>query len=178
MGSCRTQKGITMEMSWQTPQRQEANEVQKSSLMGKRSTMSSLIFLLLSLPMGIIFFTVTVTFLSLGVSTVIIWIGLPILLAALLMIRGMAFVELRMAAGLLHLPIMTRSQKYREGPRSFLGRLGAVLTDPLTWTSVFYMLLKLPLGIISFTLALVLPIVSLSLTLMPLAYLINLLVNT
>jgi uncharacterized membrane protein len=74
-----------MEMSWQTPQKQETNEIheiQKNSLMGKRSTMSSLIFLLLSLPMGIIFFTVTVTFLSLGVSTVIIWIGLPILLAA------------------------------------------------------------------------------------------------
>jgi hypothetical protein len=83
-----------------------------------------------------------------------------------------------MAAGLLHLPIVPRSRGYREGPRSFLGRLGATLTDPLTWTSVFYMLLKLPLGIISFTLAVVLVAVSLSLTLMPLAYLINLLVNT
>src|SRR5258708_21254363 len=39
------------------------------------------------------------------------------------------------------------------------------------------MMLKLPLGIISFTLALVLPLVSITITLMPLAYLINLFVN-
>jgi len=53
-----------------------------------------------------------------------------------------------------------------------------MLRDPLTWTSTIYMLIKLPLGIISFTLALVLPIVSTSITLLPLAYLVNLLVNT
>ena len=39
------------------------------------------------------------------------------------------------------------------------------------------MILKLPLGIFSFTLALVLPILAVATTLMPLAYLINLLVN-
>jgi hypothetical protein len=59
-----------------------------------------------------------------------------------------------------------------------LKRFGNVLRDPLTWTSMIYMIVKLPLGIISFTLALVLPIVSLSLTLLPLVYLVNLLVNT
>ena len=39
------------------------------------------------------------------------------------------------------------------------------------------MILKLPLGIISFTLALVLPFVSLAITVLPLVYLVNLLVN-
>ncbi len=39
------------------------------------------------------------------------------------------------------------------------------------------MILKLPLGIFSFTVALVLPILAVATTLMPLAYLINLLVN-
>ena len=43
---------------------------------------------------------------------------------------------------------------------------------------MIYMIVKLPLGIISFTLALVLPIVSLALTLLPLVYLVNLFVNT
>lgn len=52
-----------------------------------------------------------------------------------------------------------------------------MLRDQYTWTSLLYMILKLPLGIFSFTLALVLPLVATTLTLLPLAYLINLFVN-
>jgi Putative sensor len=62
--------------------------------------------------------------------------------------------------------------------KGFWGRFGSILRDPLTWTSTFYMILKLPVGIVSFTLALVLPLVSLAITLLPLVYLVNLLVNT
>jgi hypothetical protein len=52
-----------------------------------------------------------------------------------------------------------------------------MLSDPYTWTSTIYMLLKLPLGILSFVLALTLPVVSAALVLFPLGYLVSLLVN-
>ncbi|HEX9131944.1 MAG TPA: sensor domain-containing protein [Ktedonobacteraceae bacterium] len=144
----------------------------------KSTTAGNIAFLLLSFPLGLIFFLVTVIGFALGVSTLILWIGLPMLFATLLIVRGMAMVERRMAANLLHISFPYQLHKHDMPQQGFLKRFGHVLRDPLTWTSTIYMILKLPLGIISFTLALVLPIVSLALTLLPLVYLVNLFVNT
>ena len=52
-----------------------------------------------------------------------------------------------------------------------------MLSDPYTWTSTIYMLLKLPLGILSFVLTLTLSVASAALVLFPLGYLVSLLVN-
>ncbi len=83
-----------------------------------------------------------------------------------------------MVANLLHVSFPDQLHYHDMPQRGFLKKFGNVLRDPLTWTSMIYMIVKLPLGIISFTLALVLPIVSLALTLLPLVYLVNLFVNT
>jgi putative sensor protein len=144
----------------------------------KSTTAGNIAFLLLSFPLGLIFFLVTVIGFALGVSTLILWIGLPMLFATLVLVRGMAMVERRMAANLLHISFPYQLHKHDMPQQGFLKRFGHVLRDPLTWTSTIYMIVKLPLGIISFTLALVLPIVSLALTLLPLVYLVNLFVNT
>ena len=144
----------------------------------KSTTAGNIAFLLLSFPLGLIYFLVTVICLTLGVSTIIIWIGLPILFATLVLIRGMAAVERRMATNLLHVSFPDRPDSQEMPQRGFLRRFGNMLRDPLTWTSPIYMILKLPLSIVSFTMALVLPIVSLSITFLPLVYLVDLLVNT
>jgi hypothetical protein len=144
----------------------------------KSTTAGNIAFLLLSFPLGLIFFLVTVIGFALGVSTLILWIGLPMLFATLVLVRGMAMVERRMAANLLHISFPHQLHKHDMPQQGFSKRFGHVLRDPLTWTSTIYMIVKLPLGIISFTLALVLPIVSLALTLLPLVYLVNLFVNT
>jgi hypothetical protein len=144
----------------------------------KSTTAGNIAFLLLSFPLGLIFFLVTVIGFTLGVSTLILWIGLPILFATLVLVRGMAMIERRMVANLLHVSFPDQRHYHDMPQRGFLKRFGNVLRDPLTWTSMIYMFVKLPLGIISFTLALVLPIVSLALTLLPLVYLVNLFVNT
>jgi hypothetical protein len=143
----------------------------------KSTTAGNIAFLLLSFPLGLIYFILVVVGLSVGVSTVIIWIGLPILFATLVLIRGMAVIERRMATNLLHVSFPFQRNSPEVPEQSLLQRFGNVLRNPLTWTSTIYMILKLPLGIISFTLALVLPLVSITITLMPLAYLINLFVN-
>jgi len=144
----------------------------------KSTTAGNIAFLLLSFPLGLIFFLVTVIGFTLGVSTLILWIGLPILFATLVLVRGMAIIERRMVANLLHVSFPDQLHYHDMPQRGFLKKFGNVLRDPLTWTSMIYMIVKLPLGIISFTLALVLPIVSLALTLLPLVYLVNLFVNT
>ncbi len=138
---------------------------------------STLLYLLLSLPLGIIYFVVVVTGLAVSAGTLIIWLGIPILLIVLLLSRGMAEVERQLIGRLLRRPLPTR-QASAQPRRSFLQRLGAMLRDPGTWMTLLYMLLKLPLGIVSFVLALTLPLVALSLTALPLAYLVNVYINS
>jgi hypothetical protein len=142
------------------------------------STAGNIAFLLLSFPLGLIYFIVTIIGFVVGMSTLVLWIGLPILFATLVFIRGMATLERQMATNLLHLSFPYQQRSDDKLQKGFWRRFGSILRDPLTWTSTIYMVVKLPLGIVSFTLALVLPIVSLAITLLPLVYLVNLLVNT
>jgi hypothetical protein len=137
----------------------------------------NIVFLLLAFPLGLLYFLIVVIGFSVGVSTLVVWVGLPILFATAVLIHGMATIERHMVTSLLHLPIAYREHQREEAARGFLQRFGRILRDPFTWTGTIYMLLKLPLGIISFILTLVLPIISIAVTFMPVAYLINLLVN-
>lgn len=143
----------------------------------KSTTAGNIVYLLLSFPMGLIYFLITVIGLSVGLSTLILWIGLPILFGTFFAIRGMAAVERQLVVSLLRFPLPYRQQRDSETRRTFIRYFSDMLRDPHTWTSLLYMLLKLPLGIFSFTLALVLPILATVTTLLPLAYLINLFVN-
>jgi len=143
----------------------------------KSTTAGNIAFLLLSFPLSLFYFILTVTGLALGVSTLILWIGLPILFATLFLIRGMAEVERRVASTLLHVSFPYRPYNHDAPQKGFFRRFANVLRDPLTWTSTIYMIVKLPLGILSFTLALVLPVVSIAVTALPLVYLVNLFVN-
>jgi Putative sensor len=141
------------------------------------STRGNIIFLLLSFPLGLIYFLIVVLGLAVGLGTLIIWVGLPILFATLFIIRCMAEVERRMVNSLLHLPVPYRLPTPPEPRLGFLRRFGRMLSDPYTWTSTIYVLLKLPLGILSFVLTLTLSVASAALVLFPLGYLVSLLVN-
>src|SRR5689334_15764294 len=55
------------------------------------------LYLLLSLPLGILYFVALVTGIALGVSLTIVWIGIPILLFMLSLMRSMIDLELRQA---------------------------------------------------------------------------------
>ena len=143
----------------------------------KNTTAESIVYLLLSFPLGLIYFLITVIGLSVGLGTIVIWIGLPILFVTLVAIRGMAALERQLVVSLLRFPIPSRPARNSETRRTFIQYLRDMLRDQYTWTGMLYMILKLPLGIFSFTLALVLPIVATATALLPLAYLINLFVN-
>lgn len=146
------------------------------SIPRKSNTAGNFAFLLLAFPLGLLYFLLVVIGFSVGIGTVIVWVGIPILFATVALVRGMAAMERNIAANLLRIEFP--SPRQRDGARTFMQQFGDNLRDPLTWTSTIYMLLKLPLGIVSFTLVLVLPIVSASVTLLPIAYLVNLYVNS
>ncbi|GCE04501.1 sensor domain-containing protein [Dictyobacter aurantiacus] len=157
---------------------EEYSQTQRQRNSDVRYTLGNMLYLLLSFPLGIIYFVILVVGLSVGLGTVIVWIGLPILLLTLLAIRGIAIMERDLAANLLQMPMpYIPPRQPVEGKGKLLRWLRGSLSDAVTWKSMIYMLLKFPLGIISFVLVVTLPLIALGMTLEPLIYLLNLFID-
>ena len=131
-------------------------------------TYVNMLYLLLGLPLGIGYFVTLVTGIALGFGLLVIWVGVPILLIIFAVSWALCKFERTLAVRMLHqeIPQVTDAGPSREnGPglstteRLFVGawrRLKRHLSDRLTWTGMLYLLLRLPLGTATFTLAVVL----------------------
>ncbi|MBA2285993.1 MAG: sensor domain-containing protein [Ktedonobacteraceae bacterium] len=135
-------------------------------------TASNMLYLLLSFPLGLIYFILLVVGLSVGLGTVILWIGIPLLLLILAGIQAMAAMERDLAGHLLHVYIPGPLPR-TDAQRGFRGWARKTLRDPLTWKGLLYVFIKFPLGIISFCLVVTLLTTAFALVLEPLAYLLN-----
>ncbi len=127
---------------------------------GDPRTWRALLFMLLSLVTGIVYFTWAVTGLSLSVSFLILVIGVPFAILFLLSVRGLGWLEARLVGALLGVGM--ESRPVLPAPASnWLQRSKAVLADKRTWLSLLYLVLQMPLGVIYFSLAVTLPAASL-----------------
>jgi two-component system, OmpR family, phosphate regulon sensor histidine kinase PhoR len=126
-------------------------------------------YLLLAFPLGILYFVVIVTGLSVGVGLAIVIVGFPILLVTLLCWLLFGRIERELAIHLLGAQIRPMSVP-DPARRSAWQRLLRTLGDPVTWKSLVYVLLEFPFGVFSFTLAVVLITISLTLVLYPVVY--------
>lgn len=141
------------------------------------NTGSSMLYLLLSFPLGVLYFVFVVTALSLGLGTIVIWVGIPILVLLTMGLWGIASLERDLAASLLHIDIPS-AQKFRPDGLTWPQRFRQRVFSGLTWRTLMYTLvIKFPLGIISFVLVVTLPLLALGLLLEPLVYLINVFVD-
>ena len=107
-------------------------------------------YLLVDLPVGIVGFTVVVTGLSLGLGMLITLIGIPILTVTLLACRAGARGELYRAR-MLGLELQPPPPIDASG--SFLRKLVRPLADAAGWRAAAYFVLMLPVGIVTFTIA-------------------------
>ena len=112
---------------------------------------ASLLYLLLSSALGVIYFTWAVTGLSLSVGLLPLIIGIPVALLVLLSIRGLGFVEGRIVEALLGERMPRRSITPGD-TENWWEKFKIILTTRSTWTTIVYMILLLPLGITYFTL--------------------------
>jgi uncharacterized membrane protein len=126
----------------------------------------ALLYLLIAMATGIIYFTWAVTGISISAGLLILIIGIPLAGIFLLSIRGLALVEGRLVEALLGIR-MPRRPLFSNRSLSLWDRFKAIVTDKYTWFSLIYMILMLPLGIIYFTLFLTLISVSLFLAVRP-----------
>ena len=112
-----------------------------------------LLYLLLGLPLGIFDFTLIVTGLSLGVGLLITLLGIPVLIGTLLVAHALATFERRLAWSLLDAPMPRLPLRRDEGTGFFWARLRSLIKSRRTWLEVVFLLLRLPMGIIDFTIA-------------------------
>ena len=130
----------------------------------------ALLFMFLSLATGVLYFTWAVTGLSLSIGMSILIFGFPVALLFLASVRLFSLVEGRLVESLLGVR-MPRRPQFATPEGSLWARLRSWLADRRTWTTLLYMVLKLPLGIFSFVLFTVLMSISLALLAAPITQL-------
>ncbi len=109
----------------------------------------TLLYLFLAFPLGIAYFVLLVVGFSLGFSLIIIWVGLLILALLFPTIWLLISFERLQTTHLLGISIPITSPVSSENI-SLWQKLKLFLTDPATWKGVLFILLKFPIGIISF----------------------------
>ena len=128
-------------------------------------TWSNLVYLLLAFPLGLLYFVLSVVGLSLGVSLIIVWVGLLVLLAYFLFARAMMGLERWLAIHWLNVNV-PKVVKSGGQAQTVLEQTKNLFFSARTWLGVLYLVGKFPLGVVSF----VITVVSVSL---PLAMLVK-----
>ncbi len=125
----------------------------------------NMLYLLLSFPLGLCYFVFLVVGIALGVGTLIIGIGVPILLFTVAVWWQLAQFERRMAMRWLGIAIPPLT--YPSSTRMTLWqRAQSRLTNAMTWKTLTYLLVKFPLGIFSFVVTITLFAITLSITIL------------
>jgi uncharacterized membrane protein len=127
---------------------------------------TSLFVMLLGLPRGIIYFVLVVVGLSLSAGFSVLIIGVPFFLMFMAVCRVVSLAEGRLMEAMTGVR-MPRRPVYQGRALGFWARIGEMLKDPRTWTTLAYFLSMLPIGIICFVLAVAGLSISLSLIALP-----------
>jgi len=110
---------------------------------------------LLSLITGIFYFTWTVAGLSISLSTSILIFGIFIALLFVASIRLLSHVEGRIVESLLGVRMPRRLPPPTASDEKIWTQIKETLGDVRTWTSLAYLLLMLPLGVVYFVIGVV-----------------------
>jgi uncharacterized membrane protein len=130
---------------------------------------TAMFYMLLAGATGVFYFTWAIGGVSLSVGLMVLIIGVPFAVLFVGTVRVLSLVEGRIVETLLGVR-MPRRPAYSDAAQPWLKRVGAMFTDPRSWTTLLYMLLMLPLGIAYFCIVVVGLAVSVQLMVWPLTY--------
>lgn len=138
-------------------------------VMGTIKAYRNLIYLLAAFPLGIFYFVFLISGLSTGISLLIVWVGIPILLLVGAGWWLLASFERILVVYWLKedMPAMTRTSHAED---NLWMRLIKHITNPVTWKSLLYLILKFPLGIATFMIVITLASLTLALLSTPFTY--------
>jgi hypothetical protein len=133
---------------------------------------ANLLFLALAFPMGLAYFIFLSTGLTVGVGLTLIWVGLPILALVFAASWGLMALERQLAIHLLgaEVPPMAPTAPASAAPRGVWQTVKDFFANPVTWKGMGYLLIKLPLGMLTFTVTIFLVSLSASFLIAPFAH--------
>ncbi|MGA5503504.1 sensor histidine kinase [Streptomyces umbrinus] len=120
-----------------------------------RHTWKEIAHLLANLPVSLVGFTYVVTVLFTGAFLTLTVIGFPLLAAGLMGARQLGKLERGRARGLLGVRVDEPSPLPLRGRGGFFPQLWMALKDPVGWRTVLYEFMRLPWGMVTFTVTLV-----------------------
>jgi uncharacterized membrane protein len=165
----RTQEATVTRALRQPPRPPRSNPVARFfAVAADPHAYASMFYLLLSLATGIFYFTWAVTGVALSMGFALSLIGIPFLILFFGSVRMLSLLEGRIVEGMLGVR-MPRRPPYAERDKPLGQRIVAMFTDPRSWSSLFYMLVMLPLGIIYFTLLVISTVIPVALMAAPFA---------
>ena len=129
----------------------------------------NVLYLLAAFGLGVFYFVFLITGLSLGISTLIIWVGVPILLLVCFGWCALASFERYMAIHWLKEDLPAATTPPKEGADIWT-RFKSFFANPVTWKSMIYLFLKFPLGIVTFVIMITLVSLTLAFLTAPITY--------
>ena len=111
-----------------------------------------LVYAVIDLLPAVVFFAAILTLLAAGAGMLVIYLGIPVLMLALLVARFGGALQVGLARSLLGTPVLLPGPFQRRSPGA-KGLIGAVLRDGAAWRAVLYFLIKIVLAPVTFTMA-------------------------
>jgi len=145
----------------------------------------NILYLLVSFPLGLIYFLLLVIGITVGIGTLLIWVGIPVLLLTMGTWWSIATFERLHAIRWLRVEIAPM-RRLTTSHASYWQRINGYITNQVTWKSLAYLVVKFLFGLLALTvivsmlpLMLTLSLLSLALglTLVPLLYALYLLIG-
>ncbi len=133
----------------------------------KSQTYLNILYLLIVFPLGIFYFVVLVTWISLWAGLIITLFGLPLLWGMIFLWREFGAFERRFAKVILKMSIVYVPL---QAQKNLWKKIKVYLGDGYTRKSLAYLFIKFPLGIFSFVLVVTLLALSLGLVATPIMY--------
>ena len=128
---------------------------------------ANILYLLLGLPLGVLYFTWIVTGVSLAIGlTPLMLLGIPLTIVLWYVNRAFMRIERGLAVGLLGEQIEA-VEPVPPWPGGLWRHFKACIADGYGWRGMLYLLLRFPVGVFTFTLAVTLVSTSLGLAFAP-----------
>ena len=115
----------------------------------------NILYNLISFPLGIFYFVFLLTGIVLGLSLLIIWIGILFLLLMMLVWWYLSVFERELAIVFCRVKIAPMKREEDIG-KSLWGKFVLHLKQPVTWKGLLFLFLKFPIGIMQFVLTITL----------------------
>jgi hypothetical protein len=117
----------------------------------RRRTYGNLAYLALQFPLGIAYFTTLVSLLAFGVGLSVVLVGIPLLLGTLVLVTGVVRVEAVLADTFLSVDVRSRPVGV-DLTAGVLTYAKGLVFDPGTYVGLVFLLAKLFVGVLTFTL--------------------------